>query len=154
VIQTAHRRGVQVTGHLCAVGFSEAAQLGIDNLEHGLIVDTEFYSHRQPDVCPEWTLVVEELLRMDVRGPEIQALIKTLVAHQVAITSTLAVFESMSGARIPNLDGRAMPLLTPTLQTAYLTKQKQIARIPDVIWGPCSKKRWSSSARSSMPAAF
>ena len=140
VIQTAHRRGVQVTGHLCAVGFSEAAQLGIDNLEHGLIVDTEFYSRRQPDVCPEWTLVVEELLRMNVRGPEIQRLIQTLVAHQVAITSTLAVFESFSGARIPNLDGRAMPLLTPSLQTAYLAKQTQVARIPDVIWGAMLKK--------------
>lgn len=140
VIRTAHRRGVQVTGHLCAVGFSEAAELGIDNLEHGLIVDTEFYSRRQPDVCPEWTLVVEELLRMDVRGPEIQALIKTLVAHQVAITSTLAVFESMSGARIPNLDGRALPLLAPALQTAYLAKQKLVARVPDVIWGAMLKK--------------
>src|SRR5918912_2533863 len=41
-IEAAHKRGLQLTGHLCAVGFREAAALGIDNLEHGMIVDTEF----------------------------------------------------------------------------------------------------------------
>jgi hypothetical protein len=38
-IQTAHARGLRITGHLCAVGFGEAAEMGIDNLEHGLAVD-------------------------------------------------------------------------------------------------------------------
>jgi hypothetical protein len=33
-----------------------------------------------------------------------------------------------------------MPLLAPALQTAYLTKQTQMARIPDVIWGAMLKK--------------
>ena len=41
-IQAAHKRGAKVTGHLCAVTFREAADLGIDDLEHGLFVDTEF----------------------------------------------------------------------------------------------------------------
>src|SRR6185369_4808606 len=52
VIDAAHKRGLKVTGHLCAVGFSEAAQAGIDNLEHGLAVDTEFFSERKAGVCP------------------------------------------------------------------------------------------------------
>ena len=43
-ITAAHKRGAKVTGHLCAVGFREAADLGIDDLEHGLLVDTEFVS--------------------------------------------------------------------------------------------------------------
>ncbi len=47
VITAAHGRGLKVTGHLCAVGFREAATAGIDNLEHGLLVDTEFYSGKQ-----------------------------------------------------------------------------------------------------------
>src|SRR5205085_12701420 len=41
-IKAAHARGIKVTGHLCSVGFSEAAELGIDDLEHGLVVDQEF----------------------------------------------------------------------------------------------------------------
>src|ERR1700683_327553 len=49
----AHKRGAKVTGHLCAVGFREAASLGIDDLEHGLLVDTEFYPWKKPGECPE-----------------------------------------------------------------------------------------------------
>jgi imidazolonepropionase-like amidohydrolase len=61
VINVAHARRLRVTGHLCAVGFQEAIALGIDNLEHGLLVDTEFYSRKQPDVCPDQSDVVGEL---------------------------------------------------------------------------------------------
>ena len=32
---------LQITGHLCSVTFSEAADLGIDELEHGLVVSTD-----------------------------------------------------------------------------------------------------------------
>src|SRR6266404_1016936 len=34
-IKAAHEHGIKVTGHLCSIGFREAAELGIDNLEHG-----------------------------------------------------------------------------------------------------------------------
>ena len=49
-VAAAHKRGIKVTGHLCSVGFREAAAIGIDNLEHGLLVDTEFHQGKQPDV--------------------------------------------------------------------------------------------------------
>src|SRR5260221_6972521 len=52
-IQAAHKRGARVTGHLCAVNFREAADLGIDDLEHGLFVDTEFMAAKKLDQCPE-----------------------------------------------------------------------------------------------------
>jgi imidazolonepropionase-like amidohydrolase len=50
-IQAAHKRGAKVTGHLCSVTFREAADLGIDDLEHGLFVDTEFLPDKKPDQC-------------------------------------------------------------------------------------------------------
>src|SRR5437899_2272394 len=53
VVKAAHARGIKVTGHLCSIGFREAASLGIDDLEHGLAVDTEFYSEKKPGICPE-----------------------------------------------------------------------------------------------------
>ena len=40
-IDHAHAHGLKITGHLCSIGFRQAAALGIDNLEHGLSVDTE-----------------------------------------------------------------------------------------------------------------
>ena len=36
-IDEAHKRGLKITGHLCSVTYAEAADLGIDNLEHGFI---------------------------------------------------------------------------------------------------------------------
>ena len=39
-IEEAHRRGLKLTGHLCSVSYPEAAELGIDNLEHGFFVNT------------------------------------------------------------------------------------------------------------------
>jgi len=52
-IDAAHKRGAKVTGHLCSVNFREAADLGIDDLEHGFFVDTEFVSSKKVDECPE-----------------------------------------------------------------------------------------------------
>lgn len=51
-IQAAHAHGQKITGHLCSVGFTEAADMGIDNLEHGILVDTEFYPGRKEGECP------------------------------------------------------------------------------------------------------
>ena len=50
-ITAAHKRGIKVTGHLCSIGFREAAALGIDDLEHGLMVDSEFLPDKKPGEC-------------------------------------------------------------------------------------------------------
>ena len=51
-IEEAHKRGLKVTGHLCSVTYSEAADLGIDNLEHGFLAATDFVTDKQPDSLP------------------------------------------------------------------------------------------------------
>ena len=51
-IDEGHRRGLKITGHLCSVTYAEAADLGIDNLEHGFFAATDFVADKQPDVCP------------------------------------------------------------------------------------------------------
>jgi hypothetical protein len=78
---------------LCSVGFTEAADLGIDNLEHGIAVDTEFFPGKQPGICPEQADTWRDFdQRLDVRSAPVQAMIGHLVDHHVAMTSTLAVF--------------------------------------------------------------
>jgi imidazolonepropionase-like amidohydrolase len=52
-VEEAHKRGLKVTGHLCSIGYREAAEIGIDNLEHGLFADSEFVPNKQPDQCPQ-----------------------------------------------------------------------------------------------------
>ena len=93
-IDEAHRWGLPVTGHLGSIGFREAAELGIDNLEHGLWVDTEFAPDKQPDLAPAHYDATA--VNMDINGEAIHSMIKTLVDHHVAITSTIAVWEQFA----------------------------------------------------------
>ena len=97
VVEEAHKRGLKVTGHLCSVGFKEAAEIGIDDLEHGLFPDSEFVPNKQPDQCPTGSAVSDSLRQLDLNSPAVQDVIRTLVSKNVAVTSTLPVFES-SGA--------------------------------------------------------
>ena len=119
-IRAAHDRGLRITGHLCAVGFREAAVMGIDNLEHGLPFDTEFYSGKQDDVCPNQYSVFSELSRMDIGDVEIRETISRLVQQGVAITSTLAAIEMYTG-RDDSLDPRTLSVLADSLQPHYLS---------------------------------
>jgi hypothetical protein len=89
-LMAAHARGPKLTGHLCSIGFREAAAPGIDNLEHGIIEDAEFNPAKQPDLCPP----PRPLSDLDISGEAVRATIRELVNHHVAVTSTLAVFEA------------------------------------------------------------
>jgi imidazolonepropionase-like amidohydrolase len=100
-IDAAHAHGIKVTGHLCSIGFKEAAALGIDNLEHGLVVDTEFDPAKKEGLCPAVSSSREAMVKMDVEGSEVQSMIADLVAHHVAVTSTLAIFETFVPNRPP-----------------------------------------------------
>jgi imidazolonepropionase-like amidohydrolase len=117
-IQTAHKRGLRITGHLCAVGYREAAALGIDNIEHGIIFDPDLYSGKQPDQCPKQSDLFGDVTRMSVTDPAIQKTIADLVRHNVAITSTLAAIESYTG-RDKVIDPRIQELLASRLRGPY-----------------------------------
>jgi imidazolonepropionase-like amidohydrolase len=118
-IDAAHRHGIKVTGHLCSVGFREAAALGIDNLEHGLLVDTEFHPGKQPDVCPPQAVTRGEMAGLAIDSAALKETIADLVAHHVAITSTLAVFEAFDGSR-PPLAQRFLDAVNPEAAISYL----------------------------------
>ena len=132
-IAAAHAKGAKVTGHLCSIGFAEAADLGIDNLEHGLFVDTEFTPGKQPDVCPDTKAAVAHLATLKVDGPEIRGLIRHLVAKQVAVTSTLPVFETFLPGRAP-LDARVLDAMLPQARDEYLKTREYVAAMKDSPW--------------------
>jgi imidazolonepropionase-like amidohydrolase len=118
-IKAAHARGLKVTGHLCSVTFREAADLGIDNLEHGLGTDTEFYKDKQPDLCPALSQPGSRSSDPDINGPEIKGTIQYLIKHNVAITSTLPV-EEAGVANRPPLQQRFLDVLSAPSRTDYL----------------------------------
>ncbi|HVI09157.1 MAG TPA: amidohydrolase family protein [Candidatus Binatia bacterium] len=118
-VQAAHKRGIKVTGHLCAIGFKEAADLGIDDLEHGLIVDTEFFSGKKADECPAEEPFTNELVKMKVTDAPIQETIRYLIAHHVAVTSTLPVFEPYEPDKAP-LQQRVLDAMSQEARNQYL----------------------------------
>jgi imidazolonepropionase-like amidohydrolase len=127
-VTAAHARGLKVTGHLCAVTYHEAIAAGIDNLEHGFRVATDFVAGKAPDACPTSEQVDDALEKLDVDGPAARALMEELVAHHVAITSTLPVFES--SIRPPS--SRALELLLPESQVSALMRRARLVDMPAI----------------------
>jgi enamidase len=115
-INEAHRRGIKVTGHLCSVTYAEAAALGIDNLEHGFFAATDFVPDKKPDQCPGQGVGQKTIAALDEHGAPFKTLVQTLVKANVALTSTLTVFETFTPGR-PKPPG--IEVLTPQLREQF-----------------------------------
>jgi imidazolonepropionase-like amidohydrolase len=133
VIDAAHKHGIKVTGHLCSIGFREAAELGIDNLEHGLTVDTEFHPDKKPDVCPNPTQAAAAAAKLEISSEPIQTTIKTLLQKHVAVTSTLPVFEQSVPTR-PDVPQKVLDLLTDDARKDYQANRARTAQRKDSPW--------------------
>jgi imidazolonepropionase-like amidohydrolase len=130
-IEEAHKVGVKVTAHLCSVGFREAVALGIDNLEHGLLTNSEYYPGKKPDECPSVT-DAEMYGSLDVGSADVQRTIQEMVARKVAMTSTLAVMELSSPTRVP-VDERVIAALHPEAAKAVMLWQLQAKGKDDAV---------------------
>lgn len=118
VIDVAHKRNAKVTAHLCSVTYREAVDMGIDNLEHGFFVATDFVKDKRPDECPRSADVAQSFATLDPKSPEVKALIKLMVDHHLALTSTLTVFETFVAGR-PKAPQGALDLMLPEVRTQY-----------------------------------
>ncbi len=125
IIQLAHANGQRVTGHLCSITYREAAEAGIDNLEHGFFASTDWVQEREPGVCPDQIQTLLAVLASDPASPEVQSLIRLLVEEDVALTSTLTILETFTPGR-PRAPEGALDLLTPPVREQYETTWAQI----------------------------
>jgi imidazolonepropionase-like amidohydrolase len=146
VVETAHKRGAKVTGHLCSVGFREAAAIGIDNIEHGLIEDHEFFPWQKRDECPENPEGTGYMSKLDVQSGPVHDMILDLVKHHVALTSTLPIFEMWVPGR-PSIQQRVLDVLSPDARTLFLSTKLQQS-------DGASIQTWYHSDYSPQRAAF
>ncbi len=114
--EEAHKRGMKITGHLCSVTYREAADAGIDDLEHGFLASTDFVTDKKPDDCPGQGAGQATIAALDVNDSAFSSLVSYLVSKHVALTSTLTVFETLTPGRPlpPGLD-----VLTPQLKAQF-----------------------------------
>ncbi len=124
VVDEAHKHGIRVTGHLCSIGFGEAVELGIDNLEHGLFVNTEYDPEKQPDRCPPDAMT--KLRDLDLESEAVAGTFRAMIDGEIPMTSTLAVYELYVQNR-PPLENRVLEAMSPEVRTEYLQTRARIA---------------------------
>lgn len=118
VVSSAHKLNYKVTGHLCSLTYREAADIGIDNLEHGFMTSADFIKGKEPDKCNS-RAIRPSLMALDADSPEMDELISYLVKKGVTLTSTLNVFEPYTG-REP-VPGGGLAALAPQVRERILT---------------------------------
>lgn len=133
-IEQAHQHGLKLTGHLCSVGYREAVALGIDALEHGLFANSEYDASKQRDQCPR--TAGASIAAVDINSAEVQQTIQDMVDNDVAMTSTLAVYELFVPNRPQELDERMLEAMSPETRDEYLNTRRRIAENPEAGIAP------------------
>jgi enamidase len=133
IVQSAHALKLKVTAHLCAVSYREAAELGIDNLEHGFFASSDFVDGKAPDACPSGDAVPRSLQALAPDDARMQALQRELIRRGVALTSTLTIFETFTQGR-PMAPAGALELLIPEMREQYVSRYTAIQRGGPNVW--------------------
>ena len=98
-IDEAHNQGIKVIGHLYLTSWTDAANLGIDALTHGVPVSPFLLSEDKREIFIEngrgpfdhflWLNLV------DLNSTEINEMINALVKNKVPVDPTLTIYEAM-----------------------------------------------------------
>ena len=126
-IEEGHKRGIKFTGHLCSVSHREAVSLGIDGVEHGMFANSDFDATRKPDQCSP--NVFKSFATLDVNGPAAQAIFKAMVARNVSLSSTMAVFEPSVVGR-GEIDQRTLDALSPDARGEVIATKDASSKSP------------------------
>jgi imidazolonepropionase-like amidohydrolase len=98
-INEAHSYGIKVIGHLYLTSWTDAANLGIDALTHGIPVSpfllSEDNQQRFLEVGDHPFNHFLWLELVDLNGPEINEMIRALVSNNIPVDPTLGIYEAM-----------------------------------------------------------
>ena len=122
VVEKAHARNLKVTGHLCSISYEEAADIGIDNLEHGFMTSSDFVENRSTDYCDYFNMM-SSLADLDADDPKMEKLMRKLIEKGVTITTTPAVFAPLTGYEL--ILGGGEPALHPDILAEVKSYAKQ-----------------------------
>lgn len=90
-VDESHKLGLKITAHLCSVTYREAAEIGVDQLEHGFFPATDFVADKKLDECPNVLDGLKTIAELKPESEQVQELFRYLIEKGVVITSTLDV---------------------------------------------------------------
>lgn len=139
-IETAHEHGMQVTGHIGRVSYRHATELRIDNLEHGFLAASDWMPGRLSDTPVTPREIYQSVADLDPEADETFAVIQHLIDEGVAVTSTLAIFETFTRGR-PPAGAAELAALAPPLRESYLKTWAAISQSEDDM----RKRAWANN---------
>jgi len=118
ILRVSHARNIKVTGHLCSITHREAAELGIDNLEHSFDVATDFIKNKKENECASGG---QSSIEPEYDDPELLSLMKLLIDKNVTLTYTPVVSEPYTDREVIPGGGDASlaPYLLEQLKQAH-----------------------------------
>ncbi len=118
IIKISHARNIKVTGHLCSITYREAAEFGIDNLEHSFMASTDFVADKPENKC---VYGEPSLAELDDNDPKLIELMQFLINKDVTLTYTPTVFEPFTNREVVIGGGSVAlaPYLLEQMQTFY-----------------------------------
>ena len=132
-IDAAHKRNLKVTAHLCAVTYREAAEMGIDSLEHGFSESKDFFSGKKENECPGGRAADQSLAALDTKSERVRQFLQFLIDKKVSIDSTLAVFEGATTTSPPQSD-EVLAAMSPDTRDFYLKRSAGFNRVIKQPW--------------------
>src|SRR5439155_20031269 len=85
---------------------------------------TDYLEGKQADQCPSNNTAGYE--KLDMQRPAVQQTFKDMIAHKVAMTSTLAVWELFVPGR-PPLQQRMLDAMAPEVKNEYLAARQRLS---------------------------
>ena len=138
VVTAAHDRDLHVTGHLGTISYRTAAEMGIDDLEHGFFVMSDFIPGWKDNDLPNPVAAQHSLETLDLDSPAVASLLHLLIDKHVAVTSTLAILETFNPGRRMMTPAELETLSQPAREN-YLTSWARVNarenKPAQVIWG-------------------
>jgi imidazolonepropionase-like amidohydrolase len=122
VVTAAHAKSKKVTGHICSVTYREAAEIGIDNIEHGFFQSSDFVGDKVDNFCPAFKRG-QSLSDLPLDSPEMKELMQFLIEKDVAVTSTLTVFEPYTDHEV--VLGGGLDAMSPEIKESLITSHKR-----------------------------
>lgn len=120
IIDEAHKNGAKVSGHLCATTYQEAADLGIDAIEHGFIHSRDHSTGKEVGKC-SGSIAFRSAL--DIDSDEVRQVQKKLIDKNVALSTTPAIFEAQARGIA---EQRSLAAMAPAHVSAYEKRRKRM----------------------------